>query len=246
MKLRRAIIANTPHLETASGSDIHLMKAQRAKMPECVIEFLPDQAGSGDPSRTNVRLISGWDGVDLFVCPSTSSDNATYTVSWASIGMLYGGYIDLVNGTLTKTHGIMDLGTLNWGKSSSGIGERFYATEVPWYSRKINMDIQCTAFLPDGYGNRDVGYYGANGTIRYYLPSANLHDSARELYVVDSAYSSASASAFKASVNGVMLTYELFESQTYQLSPQVIKTLAGENYIWTNANNGISIKYWSH
>lgn len=61
---KKAILLNTPHLETASGSVATFDTDLRSKLKECKINFLPVQSGSGDPSPTNVRNISGWNGIN--------------------------------------------------------------------------------------------------------------------------------------------------------------------------------------
>lgn len=243
MKLRRGIIANTPHLEGASGSNIHLMKAQRAKMPECVVGFLPNQGGSGDPSPSNVRPINGWTGLDLYVSPSqTASDGEICAMSWANEGTIYGGYVNLTTGVLTKTYNFIDLGTLTWRKSSSGT--RFYASVPTHYPKRDDMLLYCSAYKFDGIGNPNVGYYGADKTIRYYHPLPTVSDSSKEFYIADSNYSN--ATEFQSAIRGVYAAYELATYNTYHLTPKTIKTLAGENYIWTDANGNINLTYWSH
>ena len=42
-------------------------------------------------------------------------NGASYPIDWTNdAGELYGGYVDVVNGTLTKTWEAVDLGTLTW------------------------------------------------------------------------------------------------------------------------------------
>ena len=59
MRLRRGILLNTPHEETASGA-VATFKTDVPKLKECVVSIEPVQEGSGDPSPDNVRPISGW------------------------------------------------------------------------------------------------------------------------------------------------------------------------------------------
>lgn len=57
---------NTPHIETASGGVANFKTDMIAPLKGCKINFLPKQSGSGDPSPTNIRPISGWDGVTIY------------------------------------------------------------------------------------------------------------------------------------------------------------------------------------
>lgn len=68
MEARRRILLNTPHIETASGGVANFKTDMIAPLKECKINFLPKQSGSGDPSPTNIRPISGWDGMTVTRC----------------------------------------------------------------------------------------------------------------------------------------------------------------------------------
>ena len=57
------ILANQPHLEEVSGSVASFSTDMKAPLKSCKINFLPVQAGSGDPSLENVREIKGWNGI---------------------------------------------------------------------------------------------------------------------------------------------------------------------------------------
>ena len=64
MRLRRGILLNTPHEESASGAVVSF-KTDVSKLKECVVSIEPVQSGSGDPSPDNVRPISGWSAVNV-------------------------------------------------------------------------------------------------------------------------------------------------------------------------------------
>ena len=50
------------------------------------------------------------------------------------------------------------------------------------------------------------------------------------------------ATTFKTAMNGVQLCYELATPQTYQLTPQQIQTLYGDNNVWADSGD-VSITY---
>lgn len=63
MSAKKRIAANEPHLETTTPAVIASFNTDMiAPLKECKVNFLPVQRGSGDPSPTNVRPISGWTG----------------------------------------------------------------------------------------------------------------------------------------------------------------------------------------
>ena len=90
----------------ASGSIAEFDDGSNKPMSKCIVEINAVQSGSGDPSPTNVRPISGFNGGNVNVSPTINAqDGTTYSVSWQSqAGTVYGGNIDLVSGVLTVTH----------------------------------------------------------------------------------------------------------------------------------------------
>lgn len=232
--LRRSLIANTPHLETASGTDFHLFKAALAKMPQCVIGFEPVQAGSGDPSPNNIRNLSGYDGVDLYVSPTqTAADGTTYSISWPSQGTLYGGTVDLINGTLKQTHAY----ALYTGESAEAWkvenSNNFYIMTPSTWIRNTSWS---TMFCNLAISFQSVG----TGTCKI-TNSGNFNINIGSIIGI---HTVAGFKEYLAS-HPLQVVCTLQSPVTYQLTGQTIKTLAGENYIWSNANRNINIKYWT-
>jgi len=60
------IMANQPHIASASGAIASFNTDLLAPLKSAKFEFLPVQEGSGDPSPTNVRPISGWTGCEVY------------------------------------------------------------------------------------------------------------------------------------------------------------------------------------
>ena len=81
-----------------------------ATLTSLVVPITPMQYGSGTPSSSNIRYISGWTGVDAYVSATTTpSDGTKYETTWqSSIGTVYGGQFEMVSGTLTVTHGYIE------------------------------------------------------------------------------------------------------------------------------------------
>lgn len=66
LKTKKKIIMNQPHVETLTGDVVSFTTDMKAPLKECKVSFMPVQEGSGDPSPTNVRNITGWDGVEVY------------------------------------------------------------------------------------------------------------------------------------------------------------------------------------
>lgn len=65
MDYRRKIIANSPHLMSASGAVVSFSDGADLPLKSLLVNIEPVQSGSGDPSPTNIRPISGWNGVKV-------------------------------------------------------------------------------------------------------------------------------------------------------------------------------------
>lgn len=154
---------------------------------------------------------------------------------------VYGGTLDVVRGVLTVDVALMDMGALNWGKSSSGIG-RFYGGLPPAeFAYKISPDtyMLSSVYKFDGKSSSGGTYYGNDGTFRYcYSPSI----ATREIYVHDETKESMTAAEFKTSVTGQQLVYELDTPQIIQLSAEQITTLIGQNNVWSDGGD-VSLTY---
>lgn len=68
MDYRRKIIANSPHLASASGAVATFSDGEDLPLNSLNVNIEPVQSGTGDPSPDNVRPISGWNGVKVTRC----------------------------------------------------------------------------------------------------------------------------------------------------------------------------------
>jgi len=59
-KRRNIILQGYPHIASASADIINMTTDMTSSLKECKIHFAPVQTGSGDPSPSNIREISGW------------------------------------------------------------------------------------------------------------------------------------------------------------------------------------------
>lgn len=124
---KKSILLNTPHIVTTSGSIVSFNTDMKTPLKECKIHFLPVQSGSGDPSPTNIRPISGWTGLNA----EHSGENLFPSVDPAKTAT-YSGITIYNNGNNIKISGKTS-GSLYRGVSSSWVadGERVYIYGVP-------------------------------------------------------------------------------------------------------------------
>lgn len=209
--------------ETLSGSLVTFETSKARPLQQCRVDFLPKQSGSGDPSPENVRPISGWDGLSVFVSPTTIG-GTEYPVSWQSAGTVYGGYVDLVTGVLVAEWQTFDLSTNSW-----------YKTSNIFYTNISNATAESTGLYCSSYkvsANND-----SDNSIRRYNYNGNARVSVR-----DDARYSMTVQEFAEYMKDVQIVTELASPITYTLTPQQITTLIGTNNIWSDAGD-VTVTY---
>lgn len=210
------------------------------------VVFSATQTGSGDPSPTNIHPISGRTGASVILSPTeTAADGTEYSVTWQDeVGTVYGGIIDFATGVLTITHYFGRLNLWNW-TYQAGLGGYFRAANKSTATggtmlRKVGGQLEGECFC-SCYSIENV------------TSISNLSDksitlgndaSSYNIIVKDSDYGS-DADAFKASLPDaavvVIKRYPEYYT-TYQLTPQQINTLIGQNYIWSD-DGEVTVRY---
>ena len=176
---------------------------------------------------------AGTDRDIAFNYPSTDTDfvpyhGTTYAVEFPdSVGTVYGGTLDLSTGVLTAEWKAVDMGTLDYTLRSS-YGEHIFSAPAP------NKKFGNFNLLSSEYKVEDAAIGNlSNNCIRGYSSNENV-------WLRNDSYST--ASDIKDGMTGVQLAYELATPQTYQLTPQQITALLGNNTLWSDANN-LSVTY---
>lgn len=159
-----------------------------------------------------------------------------YPVSWASeAGTVYGGTLDVTTGLLTVTRAMVDAGALTWTKNNS-ITNGFNAALSPagTYIASNPYGLMCSA-----YKTSDPVTYVSQIADKTIIGS--LSSRFRLIFIRDGDYAEAwennTPEVFKATLNGVQISYVLTTPLTYQLTPTEVKTLLGLNNIWADTGN---------
>lgn len=216
-----------PIVATASGGIASFADgADDLPVADLTVTIVPKQAGSGTPSPSNVRAISGFTEANIVVSPTQDAqDGTTYTISFGSAGTVYGGTLDVTTGKLTVTWGIVDMGTLAWETHSStttgGLTIYRYDGLDRAFGRQVYSDIY--------YDNINASVSGMTD----YQVTGNA--ASARVYVVDTRYST--PAALKAGIAGHQLCYELATPVEYDLTPTEVRTLLGANNIWSDTGD---------
>ena len=185
----------------------------------CVVEINPVQAGSGTPSPDNVRPITGWTGCNLVVSPTEDAqDGTTYPVSWQTeAGTVYGGTVDVVSGVLMVKYGVFDLGTGTYTTTSNRASIMGFATDHN--AKPPASDAVTGGYLAEKYKELKASGTLTSGTFAM-LQSGQL------IFFYDGVNTPTG-----------QLVYPLATPTTYQLTPQQVATLLGQNNVWADCGD---------
>ena len=211
--------------KTASGNPISLTGVAAAYAMGLSMTIEPIQSGSGDPSPTNVRPISGISTATVQTTNGTNTNTATITLGQT----VYGGTVNFKTGEVTVTHGMVDLGSLEWYRQNTASSNwRFYA-DLDLF-RKVDVGELC-GFVCSTYKEVTASqtWQGIKGVSGNGLTSNSI-------CVCDMTYTD--AASFKTAMSGVQLCYELATPVTLTLTPAELELLKGNN---TVSGNGVTI-----
>ena len=240
MDNRRAILLNEPHIETAAGRGVAFMADRAAKIEECTIDLTAAQSGTGTPSPTNVRPITGYK--DFSVFHSDGQNQQEYTFSWQRERAL--GTYDMISGILYTTGYVLQL---RGGDGWQSVGSKFYyqipSAFVSDYQQSITVDEQRCNMYP-------FASVIGNGSVlvtmdkHFYLQRDKNNASYCRVWVYDSDYT---LEQFKALLNQTPLLVTIpVSSARVVLTPIPIKAFRGQNSIWNSNNGEMTVKYWTH
>lgn len=194
------------------------------------VDLEPIQSGSGTPSPTNIRPISGHTSVDVIVSPTTTaSDGTTYTTALERT--VYGGTLDVVSGVLTVDRAYItenDFTSISNGVSGGGL----HWTDMPLSAPK--------AVSGSGLSNMLVESQSGWGSTTPCLVTNT--GSAPSIYPARVYGTFTTLAEFKSQYEGLQVVYKLQNPQTYQLTAQQIEALLGANNLWASAGD-ITVKY---
>ena len=189
-----------------------------------------DWASGGNQYKLTFRL-------DVEISETAPTAYVPYNPSSRSISItigqtVYSGTVDVVTGVGEVTMASVDLGTLQWIHWKP---ESFYVFAAPITGKEHGS----YNFMCSNYAVRTSGGYGQleNGQ----MVGANANE---YVYVRDDRFSD--TTSFKAAVSGAQIVYPLATPIPIQLTPQEVESLAGDNNLWSDANQPLTVTYRSN
>lgn len=164
--------------------------------------------------------------------PSTDHDYHPYSGTTHTIQLgdtVYGGTLDVTNGTLTVDRAMVDLGTLTWFRTTSYSAPVLFTNVAG--KLKSNISMLCSVYKFNG--NFSGASTFANNSENASIGNCNANE---QIFVRDDSYTD--TAAFKAAMAGQQLVYELATPITIHLDPVQIATIANQtNNVWADAGD---------
>jgi len=196
----------------------------------CFVSFSVTQGGTSFDGY-NVQVETGPSSTNYE--PYTSE---SISVNWQdTAGTVYGGTLDVISGVLAVNRAMVDLGTLTWTYDSSATYPYFQSRAIVNNIKKtvnnnVPANVICSQYINVAANQPYLGHVTNCITV----PTSGY------VYIYDTSYTD--AATFKTAMNGVQLVYELANPITYQLTPQEVTTLLGNNVVYTDVGP-VSVEY---
>lgn len=232
-----------PSGSTPAGDSAYITDASDLVPVESLkVNIQAAQAGSGDPSPSNVRQITAWDSIKVTVTNGKQSTDPDYVSQDHTIPLgrtVYGGTLVVTTGELTTTWaGITLDGSESWYKSgtlfytecndlakSNKYGSYMLCDKMTLYSNQGNSEFKASDYGITGYYDATNEYPGQNWIYVHVASASTVEDLKSWL-----------------SNNPVLVVYTLTTPQTYALTPQQVTLLKGINNVFADAGT-VEVKY---
>lgn len=215
---------------TTSGSMVHIANGMGSSVVELITEVNPTQSGSGTPSPSNYRTITGNDTVNIHVTPYSSGVGGKLYIS--NLGdTYYGGTFNVTTGVLTITHQYVLLA----GSSVSSVGTASTGVKCATCSNAISgaksnsLNLLCSSYEPTASAPQTSGF---------------IRVSASTVYIYDNDFTDLESAQDILEAEPVQLVYELNTPQTVQLTGRTITLLNGETYVWSETGD-VTVTYYA-
>ena len=213
-----------------------------------VIGITPAQAGSGDPSPSNVRPISGWTQANVYASGEDTSNPTIYLFTLpAAAGTVYGGTLDVTNGVLTVDRAIATID----GSTNRFTSKTPYTTNTTVYAPATlapnSKKPASSAEIPNMVSNCFKTGFSGNYVLSADVIAMSMLTDGRIVCgfgLSTTITTLEDANAFAQS-QPITFVYELDNPVEYSLTPAEVEMLLGQNYIWADTGNVVLLRYYT-
>lgn len=212
-----------------TGSIVTFNSQYALPLKSHIIALIATQSGSGTPSPSNPRPISGYSAINISQSGADTSNPTVYVINLG--GTYYFGEYDARTGVLTVTHILFTI--TNVDSVGTQGGRYFFRKGIPASSYSIamtptNLDMYMSETYYPALDHSAVGtfFVTSAGTSLHLTPTDQTLDTVAKMntFLTD---------------NPAVCVIPLAESlrQTIQLPPCPIDTLQGVNNIWADTGD---------
>lgn len=207
------------------------------------VSIVPVQEGTGDPSPENIRPITGWTAVKVYQA-SEYDEEAEPVLEIAlgdEAGTVYGGTLDVVTGVLTVDRAGKEYdGTEEWALVSGETSARRYTVLLPLSPPNDNAILGRQGLV--SHGKLSFTAAGVFGQFRLYgTGQFGAFDGEKHFDDLDAFKSWLVAQ--KTANTPLTVVWPIATPLTFELDPEELSTLIGENNIWADCGPVESITY---
>lgn len=209
------------------------------------VSIVPVQEGTGYPSPENIRPITGWTAVKIY--QAAEYDEAAEPVLEIALGddagTVYGGTLDIITGVLTVDRAYQEFdGSEAWGYWT-GATNTFSLSGLSVYAAvaKVTSGIS-SHFTVNGSFN-PAPSAGNNLFCRRDNRVSVCRPEIEEEVLTDVDEFKSYLAAQKTAGTPFSIVFYLSTPRTYELDPEELSTLIGENNIWADCGPVESITY---
>lgn len=222
-------LSNQNHIQIMDG-------AGGLACPEVLCSIIPSQSGSGTPSPSNVRPITGF--TEARIVQTAGAEVVNYR---SALGRtVYGGTIDFVRGLIT-INAVCILGsTLSFTKHATYpyifSCDIISNIETAPTANDRNKNIMCSQYHPSSQS----GINAAMDNLGFLKVTSGANT---RFFFRNDDYTNLTADDFEASMENVQIWYTLAEPTTFSIFPQVITTFQGLNNLDVNTGSFLTFSY---
>lgn len=214
-----------------SGDLVSFIDGADAPFADFIVNIVAQQSGSGDPSPTNVRPISGWTGATINVSGEDTSNPTTYNIDWESVaGTVYGGSLNVKTGELTVTHVCIRITTIS-SVGETGQSATLYLSPLAYSHNISENDLKCNCLKSSNYSpnyNNHVHFANTSICALYFADVIGTTKREWETYLDE---------------HPLYICYKIATPVTYQLTPVEVRSLLGLNNVWADCGP-VNVRYF--
>ena len=208
--------------ETYEGNIVTFNNLANKEITSLDCEILPIQEGTGTPSPSNPRPISGTSVLDIY---HSGADTSDYDTTSVALGQeIMGGTADVVGGVGESTHKLINLADLTWTLQNGA----FYSQ--PLTDAKAVTDAQIFNGVSSHFVSISYNYLYAKVT-----DNSIAQSSSKRIYIYSSSITT--LEQLETAIADAQLAYELATPTEFTFTGQPINSYLGVNNVWTDSGN---------